>query len=410
MMDNLQFLSMILAFLPIAVGITWRVAQISNSSIKSISLTTVVVSGALLAFTVDIDPSSKLLAFAVLGAGLCVILCQEESQQVSQLSSSSMIILGLALGALLVHGFGSRLFLCGLLGYAAFSLTRKKYRSFRTTFTIIHFIIAIILSLSSSFGGNVLQMYSGLFLAITFLPLVPFHLPFVDTVQGAKGNLSSFWVVIWLAIGLAELNIIYSELSLDILLVISLLALVSAFYASLAALGQKQINLFIASATVAHVSLVWGLINVFPGFSKWGIGFGVAVALVLGGICLAFSFVRQRYGWQKFGNLPGLASPMPLLGIAMVLLVSFALFLPMLPTFTGLTAISSIDNMEVKFFIIFLIYLAVWVGGGWFFLQMLHQTVFGTARRNIPYSDLRVTEFVAITVLLLGAGYSGFLY
>ena len=194
------------------------------------------------------------------------------------------------------------------------------------------------------------------------------------------------------------------------LFIIGWLALVSAFYSSLVALGQKQSNLFVASATVAHVSLVWGLLNVFPSFPKWGIAFGVALAFVLSGICLAFSFVRQRYCWQTIGKLPGLASPMPRFGTAMVFLVSFALFLPMFPTFSGLATMPIINVQDIKFIKVFLMFLAVWLGGGWFFLQMLHQTTFGTARTDVPYTDLRVTEFVAVAVLLLGATYSGLLY
>lgn len=409
-MDNQQTLPLILAFIPLVVGIIWKVSKITFSNLKSIGLTTIVVVGMILVFTVETDPSINFLAFAVLLAGFCVLLCQEESEHASLICTSSMITLGLSLGVLLSQGFLGRVFLSGLLGYAAFSIIGEKHRSFRTTLILIHFIISIILSLSSALGGETLQVFAGLFLALTFLPLVPFHLPFVGTIERAKGTLSSFWVVVWLAIGLGELNAIYSSITEEMLFVLSLLALVSAFYASLATLGQRQSNLFVASATVAHVSLIWGLLNIFPGFSKWGIAFGIAVAFVLGGICLAFSFVRQRYGWQTIGKLPGLASPMPRFGTAMVVLVSFALFLPMLPTFTGLTSMPTIDALDVKFIKIFLMFIAVWLVGGWFFLQMLHQTAFGTARTDVPYSDLRTTEFIAVTVLLLGAGYSGLLY
>ncbi len=410
MIDNQHSLPIILALFPIVVGIVWKVVHISISNIRLISLATIIASGVFLFFAVETDSPINFLAFAVLLSGFCVIFSQGESQQASEVYFSGMIILGLALGTLLGQGLAGRLFLCGLLGFAALFLAREKHRSFRTTLIIVHFIIAIILSLSSSFGGETLRMFSGLFLTVTFLPLVPFHLPFVDTVKYAKGTLSSFWIVVWLTVGLVELKMIYPSLTTEMLLVISVFALISAFYASLATLGQKQINMYIASATVAHVSLVWGLLNIFPSFSKWGISFGIAVAFVLGGIGLAFSFVRHRYGWQIIGKLPGLASPMPRLGTAMVLLVSFALFLPMVPIFTGLTIMPTIDTLEVKFINIFLMYFAVWLGGGWFFLQMLHQTAFGTARTNVPYSDLRITEFVAIIALLIGAGYSGVLY
>jgi len=410
MMDNQNLLLMIPALLPLVVGIVWKMGHFPLPQFKALSLATIVASSLALAFIAEIDASTQFIGFAVLLAGFSVILCQEESLEDWGTPSSNMIILGLTLGAVPGQGFVSRLFLCGLLGFAAFTLIRQKQRSFRTTFIIIHFIIAIILSLSSSLGGETLKLFSGLFLAITFLPLAPFHLPFAGTVEGTKGTLSSFWIIVWLAVGLAELNRVYSSLTDEMLFVISLLAIASAFYGSLVALGQTKSNRFVASATVVHISLMWGGLNVFPDFPKWGIAFGIAVAFILGGISLAFSFVRQRYGWQFIGKLPGLASPMPRLGTLMVLLVSFALFLPILPAISGLTVMPTIETSDIGFIQIFLLYFAVWLGGGWFLLQMLHQTAFGTARVGIPYSDLRMTECFSVAVLLLGAGYFGFLY
>ena len=406
--QNLLLVSLVLA--PIIIGVMVRVANFSFSSLKFISLATTSILGLTLAFSVNQNPSIKFLVLAVLLMGFCVMICQKKLQQIPNFYSSCMVTIGLTLGALLGQELSNRLFLCALLGFMAFSIVQQKKTSPRKTFTLIHFAIASILPLGSILGGESLKELSRLFLAMTFLPLVPFHLPFSGVVDNGKGALSSLWVVVWLALGLAELNIIYSSLSKGILISIGLLAMITAFYASLAALGQKKANPFIAAATVAYVSIIWGLLNVFPNFPKWGIAFGVAVAFVLGGISLAFSFVKARYGWQTIGKLPGLADPMPRFGTIMVLLVSFALFLPMIPTFTGLIVMPTIETLDVKFIQIFFIFFAVWLGGGWFLLQMLHQTAFGSARENVPYSDLCITEYTAVMILLLGAGYSGLLY
>jgi len=194
------------------------------------------------------------------------------------------------------------------------------------------------------------------------------------------------------------------------LFTLSLLAFVSAVYASLAALGQKFSNLFVASATVAHVALVWGLLEIFPSFPKWGIPFGTTLAFVMCGISLSFSFLRQRYGWKTIGILPGLATPMPRFGVAMVLLVSFALFLPLFPTISGLIVMPTIVTHYIDIVMISLLILVVWLGGGWYFIQMLHLTAFGEARSDVPYSDLRLTEFLAVWLLLFGATYSGIIH
>jgi hypothetical protein len=403
----------ILALIPLALGVAWKFSNGSSAALKPIGLTTIgALAGGLVYMqsTLETEPSILFLASAILLSGFCVILSQEDKQQTSTIYAPIMIVLGLGLGVLLNQAIVSRIFLGGLLGYIATSQNREQHNSFLTKIIFLHISLAILFSLGSVFTGDTLQMFASLFLAVTFLPLAPFHLPFVGTIKDAKETLSSFWIVVWLIIGLAELNSLSSLLSSEMLFNLSLLALASAIYASLASLGQKFNSLFVASATVAHVALVWGLLEVFPSFQKWGIPFGITLAFVMGGISLAFSFVRQRYGWRTIGILPGLASPMPRFGIVMVLLVGFALLLPLIPTFSGLMVMPTIIIHDVEIVLISFLILVVWLGGGWYFLQMLHQTAFGEARSDVPYFDLRLSEFFAVSVLLLGAAYSGVIY
>jgi hypothetical protein len=70
----------------------------------------------------------------------------------------------------------------------------------------------------------------------------------------------------------------------------------------------------------------------------------------------------------------------------------------------------TIVTQDVEILMISILFLVVWLGGSWYFIQMLHQTAFGEARSDVPYSDLRLTEFIAIWALLLGASYSGVIY
>jgi hypothetical protein len=101
---------------------------------------------------------------------------------------------------------------------------------------------------------------------------------------------------------------------------------------------------------------------------------------------------------------------MPRFGVAMVLLVGFALFLPLFPTFSGLMVMPTLATQNVELVMISFLFLIVWLGGGWYFIQMLHQTAYGEARTDVPYSDLRLTEFIAVSVLLVGAIYSGIIH
>ena len=405
--NNIPF---ILSLVPLIFGAIWTFSNGSSTVRKSVGLTLIgALAGGLIyiRFSIETEPSILFLASAVLLSGFCSLLCQEDSQEASPIYASVMIALGFGFGVLLNEAIVGRIFLCGLLGYIAYSLNQEQQKTFRTKIILLHIVFAITFALSSVFMGETSQMLAGLFLALTFLPLAPFHLPFVRTIKDAKGTLSSFWIVVWLMIGLGELKTIYSFLTAEILFVLSLLAILSAIYASLASLGQKVNSLFVASATLAHSSLIWGLLQVFTSFPKWGIPFGITLALLMGGIALAFSFVQMRYGWKTIGNLPGLLSTMPRLGVVIVLLVSFALFLPLFPAYSGLGLMPTIETQDVGIVMISLLFSVVWLGGGWYFIKMLHQTAFGEARTDVPYLDLGLKEVFSISVLILAAAYSG---
>ena len=267
--NNLPF---VLSLIPIILGTIWKFSNGSSTIRKSLGLTVIgALAGGLIYIRLAIgaEPSILFLASAVLLSGFCSLLSQEDSQHGSSIYASIMIVLGFGLGALLNEAIMGRIFLCGLLGYIASSLNQEQQKTFRTKIILLHIVLAITFSLSSVFMGETSQMLAGLFLALTFLPLAPFHLPFVRTIKDAKGTLSSFWIVVWLMIGLGELKTIYSFLTAEILFVLSLLAILSAIYASLASLGQKVNNLFVASATLAHSSLIWGLLQVFTSFPEW---------------------------------------------------------------------------------------------------------------------------------------------
>ncbi len=94
----------------------------------------------------------------------------------------------------------------------------------------------------------------------------------------------------------------------------------------------------------------------------------------------------------------------------MIFLVSFAMFLPVLATFSGLMTMPTVVTQDRGIVMMLVTFLVVWLAGGWYFSQMLHQTAFGTARADVPYTDLRIAEIVAVSALLFSATYSGVFY
>ncbi len=400
-----------LILLPLALGVSARIAGISHIGVQFLALAGIGVEIGVFVYlgtTFEPDPFKIYLGAAILLTGLCATLGQGKFKMSCIVLGSTLIVLGLSLGALLAPTPIHRVFLISLFLYAAFTVIRSDHPATLKTISLSHLGVAILFIGASFLMGNTPNMWVGLFLAVTLLPLFPFHVPFLSIIGSAEGMLSGFWVVVWISLGLAELYDLQDLLTGKDVLVFQLLALVSALYASLKCLAERRFRQFIAYAAVAQMALLWATQQVFLDFSKWGIPFGIAVGFVMSGLLGVYAFLQQRYGSHELGKFPGLGSPMPRLGIFMILLISFAVLLPIFPIFSGLMAMPTVEQSDVPFSIILLTFSAVWLLGSWYFTDLLHQTAFGKPHSNIPYSDLRTFEMGALVILILGASYSGF--
>ena len=354
--------------------------------------------------------TSAILAFAIILSAFAAILGQSRSKYSSTTLAEILVMSGLGLATLLAPLPINRYFLIGVLGFAAFSLFKSHVAPTLKTISLAQLAIAILLALASSLTGNSLGMVAGLVIGVTLVPLLPFHWPFASLIGSAQGALSGVWTTVFLSLGLAELMQIQSSLAGGMPAAVSVLALGSALYASLKCLGQTQIRPFLTYATIAQVSMLWGLTTVFSSFSQWLIPFGVTIALVMTALLVTYHCIQERFGSHTIGTLPGLALVMPRLGVLLIILISIAVALPMIPILTGLTTMPTRDNQDVSLVIISFIIISVWMLGSWYFSHLLHQTAFGRARPNIPYVDLNTREICALSLLIAAASYSGLLY
>lgn len=348
------------------------------------------------------------LSAAVTFSTFCVVLGQWASERSSTALDAPLVVLGLCLAALLGPAPVNRYFLIGLLGYAAFSLYHSNLSVTRKTISLVQSALAVILISVSLSGWDSFDGSAGLFLAVTLVPLPPFHVLFTSLVGSARGMLSGVWTVAFLSLGLAEIHNLQTVISMETELhvAIALLALLGGLYASLKCLGQYQVHMLLTYATIVQITLLWGLTSVFSSFSEWGIPFGITVGLVMNGLFVAYTFVQQRYGSPTIGNLPGLASPMPRLGALVGLLISIAVLLPIIPIFEGITTMPATESQGGSLVIISLLFFGVWMFGSWHFSHVLHHTLFGKARSDIPYTDLRVAEICSLILIIFGASFS----
>lgn len=404
-------ITLLAALIPLALWLLNRTCRMSHATFQFLAMLCIGWEAGTILYmhtAFDVAPILVYLSAAVILSTFCAILGQQGSN--STVLDAPLVVLGLSLAALIGPSPINRYFLIGMLGYAAFSLFRSSLPAARRAISLVQLTLAIVLVWISSLMGDTLYAPAGLFLAVTLVPLPPFHVPFASLVGSAREVLSGLWTVAFIALGLAEIHnlqpFIHQETAIHV--GVSLLALVGGLYASLKCLGQNRIHLLLTYATIVQVALLWGLTTVFSSLSTWGIPFGITIGLVMNGLFVAYTFVQQRYGPHNIGNLPGLASPMPRLGTLVGLLISIAVLLPIIPIFAGLTTMPATQTQEALLIIVSLLFLGVWMFGSWHFSHLLHHTLFGKARADIPYTDLRVAEICSLALLIFGASVSVF--
>ncbi len=354
--------------------------------------------------------ATAILAVAIVLSAFCAILGQARLQRSSTTLVEILVLSGLGLGTLLTPLPINRYFLVGVLGMAAFSLFKGHGAATIKTISLAQITLAILLVLGSSFSDHSFMIWAGLVLGVTLIPLFPFHLPFASLVSCSHGTMSGLWTTVFLSLGLAELTELTTILSEGIPAAISWLALGSALFASFKCLGQIHIRSLLAYATIAQVSMLWGLTTVFSTFSEWLIPFGLTIALIMTGLLFTYQCIQQRLGSHSIGTLPGLALVMPRLGVLLIILITIAVMLPLIPVLSGLPALPTADNQDICLVIMCFIIFIVWMFGSWYFSHLLHQTAFGKARPGIPYTDFTAREISALTLLIAAASYSGLFF
>ncbi|GJL52380.1 MAG: hypothetical protein NPIRA01_36070 [Nitrospirales bacterium] len=353
---------------------------------------------------------TSILAVAILLSALCAFVGQHRSKHASTALVEILVVSGLGVGTLLTPLPINRYCLVGVLGFAAYSLLKSRKTASFKTISLVQFALAIVLTLVASFSDDSMTMVAGLFVTAILIPLPPLHVSFASLVSSSPGAMSGLWTTVFLSLGLAELMELKTSLSEGMLSTISWLALVSALYSSIKCLGQSQIRPLLTYATIAQVSLLWGLSTVFSTFSQWLIPFGVTIAFVMTGLLFTYHCIQQRFGSHTIGTLPGLALVMPRLGVVLIILISIAVVLPIVPILSGLPSLPTTDHQDVSLVIIGFIIFFVWMLGSWYFSHLMHQTAFGKARPDIPYTDLTTGEISALSLLIAAAGFTGLFF
>jgi len=117
---------------------------------------------------------------------------------------------------------------------------------------------------------------------------------------------------------------------------ISVLAIVGIIYASLAALGQRDVKRLVAYSSVAHLSIiVLGLFALNQQAIQGALIQCVSHGVYIAALFLLIAMLEERRGTRLIEAFGGLWKPMPLLGFFFLLSVLAAIGLPGLNGFVG---------------------------------------------------------------------------
>src|SRR2546425_1441732 len=175
--------------------------------------------------------------------------------------------------------------------------------------------------------------------AASMMPVFPVHWVYVPALSRLPGYLPMCLAILLPAAGLYGLTGLLPEMPAEFLRGVSVLALFGALYGSLKALVQFRVSHLLAYAGLAFFSILWWYLAVTGTSTPQAAVYTSAVALVIGGLFLAWHRVQVRYGDLDLNQIGGLARPMPRFAILLSLLVMAAVGLPPFGLFSGYMAI-----------------------------------------------------------------------
>ena len=242
------------------------------------------------------------------------------------------------------------------------------------------------------------------------VPLVPLHTWLPQFSLAAPGSLTALIVGLKLGVfGLIRFAIpLTPAVAQELHWLLAGLGTVTLLYGAVGILGQTNLRIALAYASICHVGLaILGLAS----FTAQGVQGAVALLLsftvATGGAFLLLEFLRQRTGSTDINALGGAAKTMPLLASGMLICGLAGVGMPGTSSFPGefpliLAALQSHTGAGMAA----LFGLSIAAGG---FLALYRKAFFGPVTRPevAQAEDLRVRErvvLIALIVMIVGIG------
>ena len=184
---------------------------------------------------------------------------------------------------------------------------------------------------------------------IILLPLVPFHHGYVAALTRLPGSLPPFTVLLLPAIGLHRMATVLPKIPDVVISVVFVLALSGTLYGAIKALAQSRVRLLLAYGSLSFFSVLWWSVAAARTVRPQAAEFLGSVALVTGGLLLAWQVIRTRYGDDVDPRaITGLAAPMPQFAVLISLLAVAAMGLPPFGVFAGLMGLLLTSSLTLS--------------------------------------------------------------
>ena len=315
----------------------------------------------------------------------------------------TLVCLALGIGAMTLPPPLGHLFLSGLLVTVIGLLLRHHTMLWPISWWgIIMFGLAGLGAMMAARTSPPISSSAALVTSMVLVPLLPFHTGYLTTLTRLPGNLPSFLTFLLPAVGLHFMVSMLQTLPSVIAGLVSLFALVGAFYGTVKALGQTRIRLMLAYGSLSSFSMLWWFAANSHLVASRAVVLVASVGLATGGLLIAWQVIRTRYGDDVDpSSISGLASSMPSYAVLVSLLALAAMGLPPFGVFAGFMGL--LLHSPIPSILGLLIMLSAWLAVSWYIMSAVQRLLFGTRRSDLRYHDIVQHERAAllITVLML---------
>lgn len=313
----------------------------------------------------------------------------------------TLVFLGLGLAILASHSVVGQLALLLLFGLVIGLLYRHHSALWPMSWRGIGvYALGAMATLISAVAEPSVSAIASLLACSVLLPLVPLHSGYFTALTRLQGNLPSFIVVLFPAVGLHGLVMVAPILPNNVAVTVMAFAVISALYGAIKALAQSRMRLLLAYSSLSLFSMLWWFAAATGITTAWASVFVGAVSFGTTGLLLAWQVIRTRYGDDVDPQaVSGLALTMPRFAVLLSIVALAVMGLPPFGVFSGFMGLlltSPIASPAALFAI-----LLAWLATSWYILDAVQRLLFGQQRPDLPFEDLQQSEFASLLMVVL---------